>query len=472
MILKVFNIKNIDEAYFMFHDKLQNLQYIAFTFSLFTLTSSGFAQNNNVSLSVPSAPIPVAIYNSKTALVYELQITNNTNNLITPLVIDLINNNNVFIEYSGLELQHNIAFPSNNFTTNANLNISSVSNGANFFDGLDELSDLNTFDCFNEIGFQQFNGFISFNGLNGTNTLNGFNNINQINTSCSSIPAGQTAILYIWLAIPNNQPIPSTFTHQMAYMVNSNVNNVQVTPVTSTTNVQSSSSSISLTAPLNDGPWLAVGASNYTDNRRATVSDSNSGPLIPERFGINWFKLNSSGQNANDHTGNGDKNSDYYAYGQPVFASATGLVVASRSSFPDNPHPPIPQVFSNVLDAPGNFVEIQVDSNHFLLYSHLQPAVIVMPGQGVLAGQLIGFVGSSGDAATPHLQFSVVNSFNNTSPFLAQGVPYTYNQFTLLSFSPSDPQYYLNPYTPILTRSTQLTNQLPLSGMSVQFNSG
>lgn len=169
--------------------------------------------------------------------------------------------------------------------------------------------------------------------------------------------------------------------------------------------------------------------------------------------------------------GDGDQNADYFAFGQVVYASANGVVVNIRNTMPNNPHPPKQPKFNNPFDRPGNYVVIRSENNgenNYLVYAHLQPNIIVKVGQKVTAGDKIGFVGSSGDAGVPHLHFDVVNQDDKGSPFLANGLPYVYNEFTLMGFNPGNSDYYLNPYLPASNVPLLEQSQLPLSGMLVK----
>ena len=76
-------------------------------------------------------------------------------------------------------------------------------------------------------------------------------------------------------------------------------------------------------------------------------------------------------------------------YGSPVRASADGDVTATRM-------------------ATGYGREITIDHGHDLLtvYGHLS-AMIVVPGQHVTRGQIIGYVGQSGRSTGPHLHYEV-----------------------------------------------------------------
>ncbi len=298
-------------------------------------------------------------------------------------------------------------------------------------------------------------------------SLDLIHNVEYSNGS-AKIEPNQKATLFVWLALPSNQAIPKKLSHQMAYTMDGNADDVRITAMDAVTPIQQAKAA-SLSPPLSGGPWLASGISNYSEHRRARINYQDAGPFLPERYAIDWTKFDNTNSSASDHRGDGSRNSDYYAYGQFVFASSDGVVVAVRNSLADNPNPPKRPQLANVLDRPGNYVVIKTKENNYLVYCHLQSTTLVIKGQQVVQGQRIGYVGSSGDAGIPHLHFDVVNADNQTSPFLAEGLPYTYKNFTLLALTQNNSQYYLNPYAPIIASPVKLENQLPLDSMFVWF---
>jgi murein DD-endopeptidase MepM/ murein hydrolase activator NlpD len=65
----------------------------------------------------------------------------------------------------------------------------------------------------------------------------------------------------------------------------------------------------------------------------------------------------------------------------------------------------------------GNYLEIQHDFDMTTNYGHLQKfADGTMPGQRVVQGQIIGYVGSSGEATGPHLDYRVKRGGQYVNP--------------------------------------------------------
>mgnify|MGYP001398998294 CR=1 FL=1 len=105
-------------------------------------------------------------------------------------------------------------------------------------------------------------------------------------------------------------------------------------------------------------------------------------------------------QGGSTFSGEGTQNEDYYAYGQPALAPASGTVIAVVDDLPENQ----PQVETDEQHPAGNHVVIQTAEAEFVFLAHLQPgSITVEPGQTVESSQPIGLVGNSGNTSEPHL---------------------------------------------------------------------
>lgn len=89
------------------------------------------------------------------------------------------------------------------------------------------------------------------------------------------------------------------------------------------------------------------------------------------------------------------------ARGTPVYAAAEGTVIIARGGGAWN-------------GGYGNYVVITHNNDTQTLYSHLR-STAVSPGQSVLRGQTIGYVGSTGRVTGTHLHFEVRGAANPLS---------------------------------------------------------
>lgn len=104
------------------------------------------------------------------------------------------------------------------------------------------------------------------------------------------------------------------------------------------------------------------------------------------------------------YDGDPTENDSYYAFGKDVLAPADGIVVATKSEYKDNK----PGIETDVLNPLGNYVIIQHANDEYSILAHLkQDSVTVEEGDRLVAGDLIGKVGNSGNSSEPHIHFQV-----------------------------------------------------------------
>lgn len=99
----------------------------------------------------------------------------------------------------------------------------------------------------------------------------------------------------------------------------------------------------------------------------------------------------------------GNKNSDYYTFGEPVLAVLDGEVVNVENNHPDHADA------SRINFGPMNHIQIRHANGVMSHYAHLKKgSARVRVGTQVKRGQVIAAVGNSGMSHAPHLHFSVV----------------------------------------------------------------
>jgi urea transporter/murein DD-endopeptidase MepM/ murein hydrolase activator NlpD len=118
----------------------------------------------------------------------------------------------------------------------------------------------------------------------------------------------------------------------------------------------------------------------------------------------------------------GLKVTDYYAFGLPVLAPAPGVVLAVENTVEDNP----PREATTERNW-GNYVIIDHGLGEYSELSHFKKSsIIVVPGQRVDRGQLLGCCGNSGRSPVPHIHFQLQSMPQLGSPTLpakfAEGV--------------------------------------------------
>ncbi len=184
------------------------------------------------------------------------------------------------------------------------------------------------------------------------------------------------------------------------------------------------------------GRWFVGAASTPHSHHRWAV---------PEEFALDLLRL---GDDATTHRGNGMAMRDYYAYGQPVSATADGTVVSVESGQPDNvgmlrrPDESAEAFNQRLLAGQGELLAkgtAAVTGNHVILrhaegiysvYAHLAPGSLkVKNGDSVKAGQVLAAVGGSGNSTEPHLHFHLCDA---PDALHCAGMPVHFDDVTLL----------------------------------------
>jgi len=100
--------------------------------------------------------------------------------------------------------------------------------------------------------------------------------------------------------------------------------------------------------------------------------------------------------------------------GTPIHAASAGTVVEVVCNI-EAGHS-CDQTGSAAVGGCGWYVKLQHAGGVSTLYCHMVHRGVVQPGQQVAAGQVIGYVGSSGNSSAPHLHFEVHVNTPPTSP--------------------------------------------------------
>lgn len=181
-----------------------------------------------------------------------------------------------------------------------------------------------------------------------------------------------------------------------------------------------------LSPPLQGKNWVvANGCCNLTPHRGAMIA-LNQRLVATERYAIDYFRADNKGRLVLPSEEN-DKNTDFPAFDEPLFAAADGEVVKVVGKYP-NEKPGVLNPDYTYKDAGGNHVIIDIGDGKYLLYAHIKPGSIeVKEGQRVKSGQMIARLGNSGNTSAPHLHIQLQNV--PTFPFSGDVLPYTFDKF-------------------------------------------
>lgn len=137
--------------------------------------------------------------------------------------------------------------------------------------------------------------------------------------------------------------------------------------------------------------------------------------------------------------------SEYYCWGQDIYAPCDGIVVAAEDGCKERERT---RLFSDMANAfknahyfdavnddiqsiAGNYIILQQSVNVYATFCHLQTgSVLVSVGQNIKEGDVIGRVGHSGNSFAPHLHFQLMDS---TDIAAANGLPCAFKQYEIFT---------------------------------------
>ncbi len=119
----------------------------------------------------------------------------------------------------------------------------------------------------------------------------------------------------------------------------------------------------------------------------------------------NAFDFVITNEKGNSFKKDGKTNDDYYAFGKELIAPCDGEIVLVVDGVKDN----LPGEL-NPIYAPGNTVILKTANNEYLFFAHFkQNSIVVIQGQRVKQGELLGLCGNSGNSSEAHLHFHIQN---------------------------------------------------------------
>lgn len=177
---------------------------------------------------------------------------------------------------------------------------------------------------------------------------------------------------------------------------------------------------LALAPPLKgEGYFAGDGCCDSMRHVRALLPLNGSFALA-QRFAIDWERVGNDKRLVKGANPDLRDVKSYNIYGDKVYAVAAGTVVARRDDLPDQIPGKLPDNLP-IDQADGNFVVLKIgDNGPYALFAHLQKTGVASLGP-VKAGDLLGYVGNSGNTSAPHLHFHVMDG---PSPLTSNGLPY------------------------------------------------
>ena len=236
------------------------------------------------------------------------------------------------------------------------------------------------------------------------------------------IPIGRRAVVYIGAPVPAAY-LRGSISHSLTLSkIDTNEGDFTISGGTAT---PEAAALPRLSPPLRGGPWVAVYDPGMERGHRRVFYATEGSATLPGRFAIDYMKVDTKGK-----LSSGDANipANHHGFGAEVLAVADGTIVAVRDDVPDpatvsgRPRP-------GIADASGNFVMLDIGGGRIATYEHLKQGAPVAVGDRVKAGQVVGFLGFTGQASAPHLHFHLAD---RASILGAEGQPYVVTSLTRL----------------------------------------
>lgn len=249
----------------------------------------------------------------------------------------------------------------------------------------------------------------------------------DVQTGPTALPVSSASVVWLDVQLPLGAPPPATLEHRVIVFIGGRLQPAfgGIAPVQRTPG-----DPIVLGPPVLSGNiWYASdGGCTHPTHHRRGLAPINGALLVPQRFAIDWFMLDSRHR---AWVGDPRKFSSYLTFEQAVIASANGTVVDVQNGLMDNPKLPASPDIPPIQDTVGNHVTLKVEGTElYLLYAHLERGTIMVhEKQPVSRGDILGLVGSSGNSTTPHLHFQVMTT---ATFFPTDSPPFVFDSFDLL----------------------------------------
>jgi len=258
------------------------------------------------------------------------------------------------------------------------------------------------------------------------------------------IPGGRTSVLYVGFTIDASGSVPTALRHRFRFETNPNVRLLREAPVEPDLSMVldglvvpvASEKPLVIGPPLRDGPWKCSGGidNNSLHQHQTTLVVRAGKARIPERFAIDFQKVDAKGDILPNPFPDEIDNTMFYGYGEEVLAVADGVVSFVKDGIPEN----VPQASGEIKPAvpitretvAGNHLAIDLGHHRYAFYAHLEPGSLrVKLGDKVRRGQVLGLVGNSGNAVGPHLHFHMCdqNALNG-----CEGLPFVFDAFQIV----------------------------------------
>lgn len=272
------------------------------------------------------------------------------------------------------------------------------------------------------------------------------------------LPPGRRAVLYINAPVPAASP-PGSISHRLTL---GKIGGDGASLTLSGGRAIPETTLPRLSPPLRGGPWVAVYDPGMERGHRRVFYATEGSATLPGRFAIDFMKLDTRGALS---SGDADIPANHHGFGAEVLAVADGTILAVRDDVPD-PAAVKGRTPPSIADASGNYVMLDIGGGRIATYEHLKQGAPVAAGDRVKAGQVVGFLGFTGQASAPHLHFHLAD---RASILGAEGQPYVFASLTRLGQYPAIDSVFRGEPWPATDRFETVEDSFPPPNLVVRF---
>ena len=242
------------------------------------------------------------------------------------------------------------------------------------------------------------------------------------------LAGGQGALVWLDVVVDTLDAVPIQLTHEVTVTFAEPNPPIVLERMTETIAVVDvlEQPAIVIGPPLEGRGWLDGNSCCEITAHRTAVNAINGSLHAPERFAIDYVRLEADGLFLH---GPADELASYRYYGANILAVGDGPVVAMRWDLPEQPPGKDPTGLT-LDEYGGNHIVQDLGDGHYAFYAHLQPdnPMGVEVGQQLRRGDVIGLLGNTGNTDSPHLHFHIMDT---PSPLGSNGLPFMFDTFDL-----------------------------------------
>ena len=248
-----------------------------------------------------------------------------------------------------------------------------------------------------------------------------------------AIPVEGGALVLLYLSMDMNEKFPVELVHKLEFFdATSGISAVKYFKFAPNRNPP-----LVIASPVKGDAWYMDGAIAPDSYHRTATLPYDGQFWAAERYAIDFEII---GKDGRLHHGNMADVKDWHGYAAPIYAASDGIVFSVRDGLNDEVPPIIPNNLP-VDQVGGNMVVIAMADGNYAFYAHMiKGRIAVTKGEWVKTGDLLGYVGNSGNSSAPHLHFQISDRQDLLKSY---GVPFVIDKFVDRGVAKASEKQYL-----------------------------